>query len=75
MPPRKPKQPARKPPAKKGASKKSSPAKAPQAEKKIVSGTGVAVGVGTQQKTAAHEELARAFDDYRAGRLGTVPAN
>jgi quercetin 2,3-dioxygenase len=22
-----------------------------------------------------HEELARAFDDYRAGRLGTIPAN
>jgi redox-sensitive bicupin YhaK (pirin superfamily) len=22
-----------------------------------------------------HEELARAFDDYRAGRLGTVPAD
>ena len=73
MPPRKPKQPARKPVAKKGASKKSSPAKAPQVEKKIVSGTGVAVGVGTQQKTAAHEELeakmARAIHQAHADGL------
>jgi redox-sensitive bicupin YhaK (pirin superfamily) len=22
----------------------------------------------------SHEELARAFDDYRAGRLGQIPA-
>jgi redox-sensitive bicupin YhaK (pirin superfamily) len=22
-----------------------------------------------------HEELARAFDDYRSGRLGTIPAD
>jgi redox-sensitive bicupin YhaK (pirin superfamily) len=23
----------------------------------------------------SHEELARAFDDYRSGRLGTIPAS
>jgi hypothetical protein len=73
MPPRKPKQPARKAAPKKAASKKSQKA-APQKldynpdthvrgedgqlyEKKVASGTGTAVGVNNPQKTTAHLEL------------------
>ena len=80
MPPRKPKQPARKPPAakqaagKKGASKKAAPKKVSQKPdfnpdthvlgadgkvhaKKVVSGTGAAVGVNRETKTGDHLEL------------------
>jgi hypothetical protein len=71
MPPRKPKQPARKPAAKRGASKKTKAASQPDFnpdthllggdgqvyEKKTVSGAGSAVGVNNTTRTAAHEEI------------------
>jgi hypothetical protein len=73
MPPRKPKQPARKAAPKKAASKKSQKAASPKLdynpdthvrgedgqlyEKKVVSGTGTAVGVNNPTRTAEHEEL------------------
>jgi hypothetical protein len=73
MPPRKPKQPARKAAPEKAASKKSQKAASPKLdynpdthvrgedgqlyEKKVVSGTGTAVGVNNPVRTAEHEEL------------------
>jgi hypothetical protein len=82
MPPRKPKQPARRKAApRKGADKKSQTKAATSArtpdgveynpqthilcddglvyERKVVSGTGAAVGVNSTQRTTAHEELER----------------
>ena len=73
MAPRKPKQPARKAAAKKRASKTSKPSFNPDThvlgedgkvyEKKIVSGTGVGVGVNQTHKSTAHLELEKKMAD------------
>lgn len=81
MPPRKPKQPARrknapagpKAPSKKTSAKKAAKKESPETEGKIAAGVGVAVGVGQTVKSTFHEELearmARAIHEAHAEGL------